>query len=167
MGKSPTSTANTSPASPSEEKAAATRIDIRNKIFAAKPETVIIDFFDTKIELRQPTLGLILDARQNNLEDASTQMLMQYAFVPVYDDSGNIIPGAGEEKIFEEADEEIIRQIPFGPDMQRLTQAVNKLLGVDAEGLDALVSAAKKRPGDGTASSDDDEDSMGAGEGSD
>jgi hypothetical protein len=131
------------------------RVNIRNKIFAAKPESRPVDFFGTKIELRQPTLGIILEMRANRIEDSALNMLLTYAYVPGTD-----------EKVFEPADEESLRQLPFGPDMQRLTSAVNELLGMDMGGLEALVANAMKNTGKGTAEADNDADSAGAGEGS-
>jgi len=127
---------------------------MRAKIFGAKPEKETIDFFGTRVELRQPSLGVMLEARNASIEEASVQMLLNFAFVP-----------GTEEKVFEVADEDSIREIPMGPDLQRLYGACNKLLGVDTEALEKQVKNAMKSPKDGLSESADDVDSGGAGEG--
>lgn len=152
MGTTKTATA-TTPQTEPETSAPMSRVDIRNKIFDAKPESLQVEFFGTKIEIRQPTLGVMLEMRRNSIDDASVAMLMSYTYVPDTD-----------EKVFETADEEPLRGLPFGPDMQRISQAVNKLLGTDMGGIDTLVEDARKSPGGGTSSADNDADSPGAGQ---
>jgi hypothetical protein len=113
---------------------------LRDKIFGAKPEARTIDFFGGQMELRQPTLGVVMQMRRVSQEDAMAQMLVNYAFVP-----------GGDEHVFEETDAEVIKDIPFGPDMQRLTNTINDLLGITSEGLDKQVESAMKSPAEGPA----------------
>lgn len=129
-----------------------TRDEIRAAIFNQKAAVEPVVFFGQKLELRQPELGTILDMRQEGLEMNGMKMLTDFAFVP-----------GTNEKVFEEADTESLRQLPFGPDVQRLMSAVAVLLGVSAEGLDSLVKDALKRdtPG-GSDASPDDESGSGA-----
>ena len=145
--------------------APASRADIRNKILSAKAETRVLDFFGTRIEIRQPSLGTVMEMRKGSLEDASAQMLIQYTFVPEKDENGNPNPDAGQ-RVFEPADAEAILELPFGPDMNKFTDTVNELMGVDAKALEALIANARKSPGDGRSEADNDADSGGAGEGS-
>jgi hypothetical protein len=138
---------------PTTEPAAAplTRDQIREKVFGAKAESKIIDFFGAQVELRQPTVGVTMEMRQGTPEQATSQMLINYTFVP-----------GTQEKVFEEADAEAIMQLPFGPDMNRYTTEVNKLVGISTEGLEKLVGNAMKRAGDGAAQGNGDVDSGGA-----
>jgi hypothetical protein len=78
-------------------------------------------------------------------------MLMHYSYVP-----------GTEDKVFEPADEDSIRELPFGPDLQRLFTAVNKLLGMDTEGLEKMTVDATKSPGNGRPANSDDESLSGA-----
>jgi hypothetical protein len=116
---------------------------LRAKIFGAKPESTTIEFFGGQVELRQPKLEALMEMRRSNQEDALTQMLINYAYVP-----------GSDEHVFEDTDEESIKQIPFGADMQRLTQAVNLLVGLTAEGLEKQVGSAVKSPAEGSAEGD-------------
>lgn len=128
-----------------------TRDEIRAAIFGAKPESRTIDFFGNKIELRQPTIADAMRMQRIEQEEAMTQMLVSYAFVP-----------KTQDHIFEEADAEAIMGIPFGPDMQRFTETFNDLVGVKTEGLDKRVKDAVKSSEGGTATPDGDDDSGGA-----
>lgn len=124
---------------------------IRSAIFGAKPDIKIIDFFGNQIELRQPTLGATMEMRRSTDEDATVRMLVQYAFVPGSDDH-----------VFEEADADQIKEIPFGPDMQRLSQAVNELVGVTPGDIEKMVKDATKSPEEGSSSDNGDGNSGGA-----
>jgi hypothetical protein len=129
------------------------RDQMRAHIFSAKAECKEIQFFGTSLELRQPTLGTVLDMQQQSVEHAALYMLINFAFVPGTD-----------EKVFESADEEGLMKMPFGPDMKRLTDAVNELMGVDVEALQKKIADATKSPEAGTAEVSGDDDSGGAGE---
>lgn len=131
-------------------KTSATRDTIRAAIFNAKPESACIEFFGNEIELRQPTMGVVMNLRKMEEVDQTTQMLINYAFVPGTNDA-----------VFEPEDEDGIRGIPFGPDMNRLLEAINKLLGISVEGLEKQVQNAMKSPGDGSSSDSSDVDSSG------
>jgi len=126
------------------------RDDIRASIFGAKPETRTIEFFGHEIELRQPTLGATMEMRRSTDEDATANMLINYAYVPGTNDH-----------VFEAADEENIKNIPFGADMQRLSQAVNELVGVTPADMEKMLKDATKSAGEGSAEADGDVDSGG------
>jgi hypothetical protein len=130
----------------------ATRDEMRAAIFGAKPSTKEITFFGQKLELHQPSLGTVLDMRQEGMEMNGMKMLMDFAYVAEGPNKG--------EKIFEAADEESLRRLPFGPDVQNLMTAVANLLGVTAEGLDSLVKDALKRDADGGSNASADDESV-------
>jgi hypothetical protein len=136
----------------SPAKAAPTRDEIRAAVFGAKPESKVIeDFFGQRVELKQPTLGRMLEMRAGSQQDATFEMLLNYTFVP-----------GTETKVFEEADRELVQQLPFGKAMQEFINSFNELVGVDAKALEGLVANAMKRPGDGTSEDNGDVNSGGA-----
>lgn len=111
-----------------------TRDSIRAKIFSAKPKSEQVeDFFGTTIELRQPTLEVALSQRDAAEQDRVYFMLTDYAFVPGTD-----------EKVFEEADIDNIKQLPFGAEFTGLITQVNKLLGLNPEEVSTAIKDAEK-----------------------
>ena len=110
------------------------RDEMRAKIFGAKPKSeMVYDFFGTTLELRQPTLAVALAQRNNEEEDRLYLMLTDYAFVPGTD-----------EKVFESGDIDSLRTLPFGPEFTSLMGQVNKLLGINPEGVEKAIEAAEK-----------------------
>jgi len=101
--------------------------DLRNKIRAAvssaKPRSVIVSFNGVEIEMRQPSLGEVMDGQQTISEDRKegvARMMIRFAYVP-----------GTEEKVFEEGDVDMLIGLPFGDDMQRMNEAINNLTGVE------------------------------------
>lgn len=125
---------------PSAEPEAAqvplSRDAMRAKIFGTKPKSKEIEFMGVKLELRQPDLGTIIDSRENKV-DQSIMVLLNYAYVPGTND-----------KVFEEADLEGIRELPFGDDMMRLSTAVAELTGADLEKLVKKIEDNTKSAGE-------------------
>lgn len=110
------------------------RDEIRAKIFGSKPKSVLLDdFFGVCIELRQPSLGVALSKRDESEENRVYTMLADYAFVP-----------GTNEQVFEAADIEQIKELPFGAEFQQLITQINKLLGIDPKELEAGVKDAEK-----------------------
>lgn len=99
-----------------------TRDDIRSKIFATRElKKIEVEFFGTKIEMRQMQLSDILVAQNNeDRESGVIDMLIKYAYVPGTD-----------EKVFEDADAAAFKQLPFGADFQRLSKAMEELTEVN------------------------------------
>lgn len=128
-----------------------TRDAIRAQIASAKPQSEVIDFFGADIEFRQPTIGTILEMRQVEASEASFMMLLNFAFVP-----------DTNEKVFELTDEDWLRELPFGEDMQRVISAVNKLLGIGGRAIDELIADAMKSDGQGSDAVDGDDGRSGA-----
>ena len=102
-----------------------TRDQLRSQIFsAAKPASKTFTFFGAEIELRQPTMGVIMEAQK--IEDrarAAALMVVRYAYVP-----------GTEEKVFDEADVDTILSMPFGKDLRTLNETITELTGVDVAG---------------------------------
>jgi len=102
---------------------ALTRKEMRDALLghAPEPETKLIDLFGISLELRQPSLGAILDAKDTeDSKVSSTNMIIKYACVP-----------GSDEQVFEEADREMILNWPFGKDMVALQEAITELTGID------------------------------------
>lgn len=98
------------------------RDELRAKLLATKrPKTIPVEFFGEKIELRQPTLGDILKARDNEDRTAAVvNILVSYAYIPGTD-----------EKIFESGDSESLLAMPFGGDFIEVTKALETLTAVN------------------------------------
>lgn len=102
-----------------------TRDEIRAKIFATKKfksEKLIL--FDVEVEIRQPSLGDILEYQEQMDRKAGLiYLLTGYCFVP-----------GTNEKVFEEADADGILNMPFGDDLIRLNKIIENLTGIDISG---------------------------------
>lgn len=100
-------------------KAPLTRDAARAKIFAAenkKGESVVLQFFGTEIELKQPSIGEIQKFGENVAEGgriAFAQILVDYAYVP-----------GTQEKVFESGDIASLNQLPFNADIQRVIDTI-------------------------------------------
>jgi hypothetical protein len=111
------------------------RDSLRAKIFSAKKvRRKEIDFFDGRIELRQPTLGDIVDAQDNKDRKAAVvETLIKYAYIPGTD-----------TKVFEEGDADVFKGMPFGADFIRVSKALEELTEVNfldtSNGLDKTDS---------------------------
>ncbi len=115
-----------------------TRDELRAALLgnAPKPDSTIIPMFGVDLELRQPSLGAILRARDEG-DDATRaiDMIIEYAYVPGTD-----------EHVFEDTDRDMIKNWPFGKDLTRLNAAIAELTGVD---IDIAVEEIKSDPLDG------------------
>lgn len=101
---------------------ASTRDQMRAKIFAAKTvKRKTIDFFGTDIEIRQPTLGDIVDAQSNEDRKAAVvETLIKYAYIPKTD-----------TKVFEDGDADVFKGMPFGGDFIRVSKTLEELTEVN------------------------------------
>jgi hypothetical protein len=119
-----------------------TRQQIRDHILgsgAAKPKSELIDLFGMQVEIRQPSLKAMMEAREiedNNQRIAT--MIVYYTYVPGTDD-----------RVFEDSDIPEILSWPFGADLTRLNAAITKLTGIDVsvkqEGVDVTAAVAELR----------------------
>jgi hypothetical protein len=106
---------------------------MRAKIFGAQPESRTFSFFGVKLELRQPPMATMLEARQGALQNALLMMLVRFAYVPGTD-----------ENVFTEEDTDKLAGLPLGPDIQKALQACNELMGVDTAAITAMIKEASK-----------------------
>lgn len=95
---------------------------IRAKIFKGRDvKKEIVTFFDAEIELRQPTLGDILEAQADpDRTRAIIMQLVRYAYVP-----------GTNERVFEDTDVDSLRAQPFGSDFVRASEALARLTEVN------------------------------------
>jgi hypothetical protein len=111
---------------------AKSRAELRSSIFSStntKPKSKLVDFFGEQIEVRQPKVGVVLDLRnagEKNIKQMLISTLIQYCYVPGTD-----------EKVFEEADEDQLMEMPFGEDLTRLQTAISELTNVNIQADDA------------------------------
>ncbi len=98
------------------------RDELRAKIFTSKPiSSLIVDFFGGKIELKQPTLRAILDAQSEDSDQKGVaSMLVRFCYVP-----------GTNERVFEDTDMDTLLDMPFGPEMIAVQEAISKLTGVN------------------------------------
>lgn len=94
------------------------RTKARNAIFASKPQVEIVTWNGQDIELRQPSLGAVLDRNSEDVDRKVmiAQMLVELAFVP-----------GTNEHVFEEGDIPILIDLPFNADFQAVNAAITRL----------------------------------------
>ena len=112
---------------------ALTRKELRDALLGnkTKPESELITVFSMEIELRQPTLAVIMKSRDDlSNEERVADMIVEYAYVPGTD-----------EKVFEKADRQAILQWPFGKDLTELQNAITRLTGLDVEATEAQIES--------------------------
>ncbi len=100
-----------------------TREQMRDKLLghAPKPERISLKLFGTDLDLVQSTLGSILDIQDMPTgKERAAFMIIQYACMP-----------GTSERVFEEADQEVILNWPFGEDLTEVQEAIAELTGID------------------------------------
>lgn len=124
---------------PAVPAAPATRDQIRAKILGAKAKVDTTELYGAQVEIRQPSLDVIMDARQaifNGDSDLKTQtidVLINYVFVP-----------GTTEHVFEEADREALLELPFDNDLNKLSEKINSLMGLNAKVIDQAIEDNSK-----------------------
>ena len=95
---------------------------LRAQILASKtPKSKVITFFGGQIEIRQPKLSDILEARAETDQNARViNILLMYAYVP-----------GTSQKVFEEGDKAALLEMPFGGDFIAVTDALEELSSVN------------------------------------
>lgn len=90
-------------------------------------QTKRITFFGQEVEVRQPTMKVILNgANMTDRSLASAQMIINHTYDP---ESG--------ERVFEDADAEALMELPFGADMRRMQNAINELTALGDDEIKA------------------------------
>lgn len=95
---------------------------IRSQVFSGKKfKKKEIDLFGEKVEIRQPTVGMVLAAQQEqDRRKALVQMLVRYCYVP-----------GTNERVFEETDFDAIMELPVGEWFTTLNNAIIELSDID------------------------------------
>jgi len=93
------------------------RNQIRTRVLSEKLESSVIELDDgTKIEVRQTSVGQMLDTvNEADLKKRMARLLIDTCYVPSTD-----------EKVFEEADFDVLMTLPSGGTYQKLIDAINK-----------------------------------------
>ena len=110
-----------------------TRAQLRDGLLGNVPKakTRIIQLFDMPIELHQPTLRSILDNQAiEDTKQRGTKMIIEYSYVP-----------GTNERIFDDADREMIHNWPFTGELVDLQMAIADLTGVDTADAEELLIA--------------------------
>lgn len=109
------------------KKKKSTRDEIRSKMFSGNEfKKEEINLFGADVEIRQPSLGAMLEFQQNDdRKEAMFQVLLGYCYIPGTD-----------EKVFEAGDKDSILAMPFGPDIVELNKAIEKLTDIDVSGAE-------------------------------
>ena len=124
------------PATETTTETVLSRSQLRGKIFSAKTEKKTVNFMGAEVELRQPGIGQVLEARQafsDDLKRGTVNMLIKYTYVP-----------GSDEKVFEEADFDAILELPFNADFNNLSSELNKLMGLSIEVSEVALEGAAK-----------------------
>ena len=98
------------------------RASIRARILASRaPKSEVVLFFGENIELRQPTLGAVLDSQtKEDRRGAMIDLIIERAYIPGTD-----------TLVFELADADTLRELPFGADWIRVNKAMESLSEVN------------------------------------
>lgn len=98
------------------------RKQLRDQLLARQEvKTEKVTIFGQEVELRQPSVEAILNAReQDDPVERALDMIIRYAFVP-----------GTEEQIFEEGDKAQLRKWPWGGDVVKIQEAILKLTGIN------------------------------------
>ena len=111
------------------------RDQIRAKLLGPRLEakSTLITVFDVELEMRQPTLGSILMARdEDDPEKRVVDMIIKYAYVPGTNDL-----------VFEPEDLASILNWPFGEDLLLMQRTITELTGVN---IDEAEEDLQKHP---------------------
>jgi hypothetical protein len=104
------------------------RDSIRKAVLNSKPKSKVVKVFGQDVEIRQATVGeLLKESGPNDTQisraDAFAHLLIRFCFVP-----------GTNERVFEEADIESLKDIPLGEELTAMQNAVNDLMGLDVKG---------------------------------
>ncbi len=97
-----------------------TRVEMRKRIFAhQKRDSKIVTLKGVKMEIRQPTLGDILDAQEKESKDAILDLIISYCYKP-----------GTEERVFEDGDQEGLKQLVLTPEIAAINEAIADMTNV-------------------------------------
>jgi len=97
--------------------------EARGAIFNQKPKSVSLEFAGVPVRLQEPGYGEVMEANADeDRKRAMANMLVRYVYLDT--DDGSIV------KLFSEEDVDSILSLPFNDDIRSLSEALNKMLGV-------------------------------------
>lgn len=112
--------------------AESTRDALRARIFksrTAKRKTLTLFEEGTEVEVRQPTIGDIMEAQSQDSGDernfAIVQIMLRYCYVPGTD-----------TKVFEESDIANIKEMPMGNWFTNLIEVFNEFVNADTKEME-------------------------------
>jgi len=109
-----------------------TRDEIRAQLIGTRHEAKRerVTLFGVEVDLRQPTLASILDAREEDDERTrTTDVFLNYAFVPGTD-----------ERVFEEGDRDAILNWPFTEELMEVQIVIARLTGIDLADAEEVLN---------------------------
>lgn len=105
------------------------RDQIRSKLFGKKHlKSRVIEIFGTQVEVRQPSIGQILemqDVQSDKQQNQMVRMLIQHCYVP-----------GTNEKVFDDADADSILEWPFDDWFNKFNDAITELTSIDVKGAE-------------------------------
>lgn len=106
-----------------ETPAPTTRDAIRSAVLGLKAERRSVRIAGMNVEVQQPTVGEILSVKnEDDNSDAMIRMIIDHVYVP-----------GTSEKVFELADRDILKSLPFTDDFTRLSVAISGMTGINIE----------------------------------
>ncbi len=102
------------------------REEVRASIFAKnKFKRVALTLWGVKVEFQQPTLDRVL----NNVASEDSSLLLQLLIDQTF------VPGS-QEKVFDKADIESLKAMPFDAELNQISQVISDLTGGEVEGAE-------------------------------
>ena len=100
------------------------RDTIRKAILSGrKAKTLLVTAFGVELEMRQPSLGDVLDLQDmESTKERVIQSLINYCYVP-----------GTKEKVFDITDSEVLAALPFDDNFTAIQEAIAELTGIDVE----------------------------------
>lgn len=120
------------------------RDELRTAIFSGPQSRFrkeIVKFFGTDVEVRQPSLDLMLAAQQyEDRKEAIIRLIISFCYVP-----------GTEEKVFEDGDKDALLQMPFCDDFTRINEVITRLTNI-AVLVEEETKNSEATPGASTSS---------------
>jgi hypothetical protein len=122
------------------------RDKVRSQVFSSdvfKRESV--EAFGTTIDIRQTTLGRVLELQEKLSEDRKVAIglaFLEFCYVPGTD-----------TRLFDDADLDMVLGLPFGEDFQKVQDVINKLMGVSDKDIKEAEGNLGETSDDTTSSS--------------
>lgn len=106
---------------------------IRNAVLDSSADDILVEVFGTRIAIRPPEMKELIQYRDwQDDEYLMARAIINNCYVPDSND-----------KVFEEADLEVLGTLRFSADMKKLTAAINKVLGDDSALTKAIEDNTK------------------------